>query len=182
MTKSIAIAAQGERRRRLEALVVVPPNDCALRFAPGFEALVRRRLSTDLSPEPSTGAVDDVRRVVRDDGLAPGIRASGACLGSGFRVRALSPGVATFAVPARLRRGAAVARASSRRSLETWRGFACSDAGRGRHSTRSLPICWTGAQSSASAMRVNSDSRSYRSSLNTRTLMSSCAVSATSIS
>jgi len=50
--------------------------------------------------------------------------------------------------------------------------FGSAAAGRGRHSTSSLPICWTGAQSSASQIRASSDSRSGRSSVKTRTLTS----------
>jgi len=60
--------------------------------------------------------------------------------------------------------------------------FGSASTGRGRQRTRSLPICWTGAQPSAPQIRARSESRSGRSSVKTRTLMSSCAVSATSAS
>lgn len=55
-----------------------------------------------------------------------------------------------------------------------------SSGGRQRIST--LPRCWTGAASSSSAIRASIVSRCARSSENTRTLMSPCARSATSIS
>ena len=54
--------------------------------------------------------------------------------------------------------------------------------GAGRHTTKSLPMCWTGAASSSAQIRESTASRASRSSLNTRTLMSSCASRLTSIS
>ena len=99
---------------------------------------------------------------------------------AGVRARALPVGVAGGAPAVRRRRGKpGVCRAGSRPDCNASSAFG---SGRARHSTSSLPICWTGAQSSACAMRPSIDSRCRRSSLKTRTLINSCAVSATSIS
>ena len=61
-------------------------------------------------------------------------------------------------------------------------GSAAAAMARGRQRMSSLPICCTAAQSRALHARTSSASRSSRASLKTRTLTSSCAESATSIS
>jgi hypothetical protein len=55
-------------------------------------------------------------------------------------------------------------------------------SGAGRKTIRTLPRCCTGKASISAQMRTNNASRSARSSLNTRILTNSCAVSAASIS
>ena len=81
---------------------------------------------------------------------------------------------------------AAVVSAASRAFRSGGRGRRAtgsgSGGGAGRQSVRTLPRCCTGAASSSAQIRASSASRSSRSSLNTRILMSSCASSVTSIS
>lgn len=135
---------------------------------------------------PAGGASSAGWRLRGDGAVSSGPEPRGACRAVPRRCCAERAPMLGTGGPRRLARLAGAPWVSRRRAGD-FAGFSRrrgsgAGFGTGRQRISSLPRCWTGAASRLSQMPARCASRSSRSSECTRTLTSSCAVSATSIS